>query len=1097
MQEIKLEAVETVKTRFGGFPLWGFKDPRTARLLPFWRDVFKEFSLAEKYVLIIRNPMSVVRSLKVRNQFAFEKSYLLWLEHSVEAYINTRGMPRVVVDYDVLIARPEEQLHRIAERLALPLNAMVDKEVRDYAKEFLDSGLRHSAFDPIDIARDIHAVDLVSKTYEVLRKVALDQLDGDSIEVQSALLAAKFDLDRFGPVLLSLDLIEEERDSNRSELEEVRDKSTQLIREAIQLREAIVGIESELSWQRAELGKMGDELNRQERQNAVLETDLKRVTQAEAVANTLLLSEVHNLWNSRSWQLMRALRNLVRKRQGLNNEKEPVALSAFEAIQTIVTIRQSVCWELTAPLRLVDRALAWRGQAAPTLPSPSSNQPTQLTHNPTAAPGESSDRQNSPNSTPPAIAYDPNDAKVSTRRFFEVRLKAFLDAGSSLRLPRAERPEVTIILVLYNQAPLTFGCLSSIAECLGMSHVGVEIIIVDNASSDSTGTLLSRIEGATVLRNDTNLNFLKAVNEAALHARGKYLLLLNNDAQLLPGSLEAAVDVLGSSPDVGAVGGRLILPDGTLQEAGSIVWSDGSCVGYGRGDYPSAPPYMFRRDVDYSSGAFLLTRTELFTDLGGFDESFVPAYYEETDYCARLWELGFRVVYEPRAVVLHYEFASSETIGGAIQLQQNHRAVFAERHISKLRRHLSPSPSNVLHARTAGIPRKRILIIEDRVPHPWLGAGFPRSRRIVNELARAALVTFFPSQPVEERLEDVRATLAPEVEVMLGYGMESIEQFLGERRCFYGGILVCRPHNMRLIAEVVRRRPELIEGSTLIYDAEALFAAREILARKLRGNPFDSEVAEAMLEEEASLAQQANLVFSVSQLERAEFKRLGVKRVELLGHAVEPSPGTTSFSDRRDLLFVGRLEEEYSPNVDGIRWFSSEVLPIIQQMAESDVALMLAGLNGALSILDSPALILLGMVENLEPIYNQARVFIAPTRYAAGVPLKVYEAAAHGVPSVVTPLVAEQLGWCDEKDLLVGEDAESFALQCTRLYRDEVLWTRLRENALLRVREDCDPNRFTQTLARIVDATKNGYDTSSQPDELPRILGAQPAALIR
>ena len=93
--------------------------------------------------------------------------------------------------------------------------------------------------------------------------------------------------------------------------------------------------------------------------------------------------------------------------------------------------------------------------------------------------------------------------------------------------------------------------------------------------------------------------------------------------------------------------------DGTLQEAGSLIWQDGSCLGYGRGDDPEQPEYMFRRDVDYCSGAFLLFRKQDFAALQGFDEAFAPAYYEESDFCIRLRKSGKRVVYDPRAVITH------------------------------------------------------------------------------------------------------------------------------------------------------------------------------------------------------------------------------------------------------------------------------------------------------------------------------------------------------------------------------------------------------------------------------------------------------------
>ncbi len=401
MRAFKLEAVETLRTRFGNSLLWGFKDPRTARLLPFWQDIFKYLGIAESYVLIIRNPMSVARSLKVRNQFALEKSYLLWLEHSVEAYTHTCGMPRVVVDYDALMAHPAEQLRRIAERLALPLDPAVEDAIKDYSYGFLDSRLRHSAFEPTDIYLDSHAPDLVSNTYDVLRQVALDQLDADSKEVQSALSSARSGLEGFSPFFLYSDLLEAERDSIRRELEEVRDKSIQLTGEVARLREAI-GIEAErkselserdrrnaelgaeirraageLQRTREELRQTLAELEASKTKNQVLEAAteslksdneslrseneaLKPRAQLRADANAILRSELHNLWNSWSWGLFRPLRNFIRKRQGFGKETEPIVDSEPQLIQTVITIRQSLSWELTAPLRLIHRMLPQR-----------------------------------------------------------------------------------------------------------------------------------------------------------------------------------------------------------------------------------------------------------------------------------------------------------------------------------------------------------------------------------------------------------------------------------------------------------------------------------------------------------------------------------------------------------------------------------------------------------------------------------------------------------------------------------------------------------------------------------------------------------------
>ena len=225
-----------------------------------------------------------------------------------------------------------------------------------------------------------------------------------------------------------------------------------------------------------------------------------------------------------------------------------------------------------------------------------------------------------------------------------------------MRLETSGAPLVSIILVVWNRAELTLQCIRSIAE---LRNPPFELLVVDNNSTDQAPELLSRIEGARHIRNERNVYFVPAVNQAANIARGKYLLLLNSDAILLPGALETSVETLESADDIGAVGGKIVLLDGSLQEAGNIVWRDGSCAGYGRGEDPRAPAFMFRRDVDYCSGAFLLTRRDVFERMNGLDEIFKPVYYEETDYCLRLRDAGYRTVYEPRSVVLHYEFGSS------------------------------------------------------------------------------------------------------------------------------------------------------------------------------------------------------------------------------------------------------------------------------------------------------------------------------------------------------------------------------------------------------------------------------------------------------
>jgi GT2 family glycosyltransferase len=656
------------------------------------------------------------------------------------------------------------------------------------------------------------------------------------------------------------------------------------------------------------------------------------------------------------------------------------------------------------------------------------------------------------------------DPKQIFDEFYRNQLQGFLTTGAALQLPHNETPEISVILVLYNRAELTLACLRSLTENYALQ---LEIIVVDNNSQDETPLLLDRLHGANIIRNTENRNFVLAVNQAAKVARGEYVLLLNNDAQVLPGTLQSALKTIRSEPDIGAVGGRILLLDGTLQEAGSIIWRDGSCLGYGRGDSPVAPMYMFRRDVDYCSGAFLLTRRTAWEELRGFDESFKPAYYEETDYCTRLWEKGLRVVYDPNSLVMHYEFASSGSQKDATDLQRDHQRIFAAHHKELLASQFTADLNSIVPARMKDRGRKRVLFIDDRVPHTWLGSGFPRARAILLTLLKQnCFVTFYPLSQFEEDWSMVYNDMPADVEFMTGYGPSLLEAFLRNRPRYYDMIFVSRPHNMKILKPLLGAHPTWFEATNIIYDAEAIFVTREITFRRMTGTPFTAEESEALLREEVDLAAAADCVVAVSSLDGEQFRKHGIDNVRVVGHALAPAPTPRGFDQRKGFLFVGAIYEDESPNGDSVIWFLEEVFPKIQQQLGPDVSFTIAGVNKSERVkrLAKPNVRVTGHLPDLSVLYDSARVFVAPTRYAAGIPHKVHEAAARGLPIVATPLLAEQLGWRDGDPFLVGSDSESFARKCVELYGSEVLWTQLRDAGISRIQNECSPQAFEANL---------------------------------
>ena len=229
----------------------------------------------------------------------------------------------------------------------------------------------------------------------------------------------------------------------------------------------------------------------------------------------------------------------------------------------------------------------------------------------------------------------------------------------------AASPEVSIIIPCYNGVGLTRSCLDAVAATLPCSR-HTEVIVVDDASTDGTGAMLARWARTghklRVLRNSRNLGFLRSCNRAARAARGEIIVLLNNDTRPTPGWLTALLRTFEDHPDAGAAGGKLVFPDGTLQEAGSLVFRDGSAANVGRGARnPDHPLFNYVRQVDYCSAALLATPRRLFLELEGFDPRYVPAYYEDTDYCFKLRDKGYSVYYQPAAKVIHHEGASCGT----------------------------------------------------------------------------------------------------------------------------------------------------------------------------------------------------------------------------------------------------------------------------------------------------------------------------------------------------------------------------------------------------------------------------------------------------
>jgi hypothetical protein len=166
-----LRALELVQEKVSSSPIFAFKDPRVAKLLPFWTEVFAYGKFDVSYVLVVRHPLSVAKSLTKRDGLEAEQSYLLWLGHVLTSLSNSADKKRVLVDYDRLMQSPDHELSRIAKHLELEIDP---KELQNYKTEFLDEELRHSFYDLNHLLLDDACPPLVQEVYSDLLDVASD-----------------------------------------------------------------------------------------------------------------------------------------------------------------------------------------------------------------------------------------------------------------------------------------------------------------------------------------------------------------------------------------------------------------------------------------------------------------------------------------------------------------------------------------------------------------------------------------------------------------------------------------------------------------------------------------------------------------------------------------------------------------------------------------------------------------------------------------------------------------------------------------------------------------------------------------------------------
>ncbi len=370
--------------------------------------------------------------------------------------------------------------------------------------------------------------------------------------------------------------------------------------------------------------------------------------------------------------------------------------------------------------------------------------------------------------------------------------------------------------------------------------------------------------------------------------------------------------------------------------------------------------------------------------------------------------------------------------------------------------------------RSPAIGQRRILVIDDHLPDQSIGSGVPRAIEFLRALSAAGAEVVM--WPVHDVLGGRFDHVVPHGAAVVYDQRGGLRRFLARKRKSFDCIIISRPHNMRMFLRVMNEFRKPAVSAMVVYDAEALFAEREIIMRKVLGAPLADHDARRQIEEEMKLSAEADIVLTVNAHTSEMFRAAGHRDVRILGYAVALRALPEPFDGRSGFLFVGPTRADGEPNSDAVVWFVDRVLPRLRSELGGGVSLTLVGMTGSCSVLARNGLGLdaLGAMPDLAPVYSHARVFVAPIRFAAGIAIKVYDAAAHGIPTVITPILARGLGWTHDVETLVAETPDDFAVACLRLHGDRNLWERIRSAALSRVEKDCSVVQFDRTVADLV-----------------------------
>ena len=594
-------------------------------------------------------------------------------------------------------------------------------------------------------------------------------------------------------------------------------------------------------------------------------------------------------------------------------------------------------------------------------------------------------------------------------------------------------PEVSIIIPIHNEITQTIFTLKYIFQQL--CTFSYEVIILDDASSDTFRDVLKNIKGLRYHRNSEPLGTIKTLNNYSKVVKGSYILFLENGVLLHPGCLQSMSDSFKHHIELGVVGGKLLDEKGAIKSIGGNIDKETTISNLGHGQDQAHPRYNYVRKLDCVNEQIFMIKTQLLESLNGFTESFTDLQYAVSDLCCKVRKNGKTVLYQPKSV--SNELETKKDNKNSKEVISKNKKIF-NHHWNKT------DAEHSLHFTKK--PLGSILYVDATTPEPNKDAGSVNAKYSMKAFLELGYnVQFIPGTNFAYWNEATRSLQQMGVECIYHPFYSDMASFLNERKNDLDYVVLSRVCCNELFLKIIRQycpRAKIINNTV---DLHFLRMEREA---KIQGNKEIALAAKNIKAIELEIMRDTDATILLSEFEHETLAKIKNIKNKLwtIPLVLPEAKRLVSYNNTNNIVFIGGYN--HPPNVDAVDWLVQEIWPEMFKKLPG-VKLIICGSSMPNRFHDyaNKNIELRGFVEDLDELLSQTRLTLAPLRFGAGLKGKVASSIGAGVPCIGTPIAFEGM---NEKGLskvrLEVSTPLEFAELAQKVYFDENYWNNLSKN---------------------------------------------------